>query len=95
MPAAIWWPGQRFPQVPATKLRLPQVCQSCIAECENKVAGLGKLRATALGWIMGVLWAGHGSWVTDHGCSERPQQERRIGRDSPSHVAGLDVSMVT
>lgn len=91
MPAAIWWPSQRFPQVPATQLRLPQVCHSRIAECENKVAGLGKLRATALGWINGGLWADHGSWITDHGCSERPRQEQRIGRDGPSHVAGLDV----
>lgn len=32
----------------------PRFARAELRDCENKVAGLGKLRATALGWIMGV-----------------------------------------
>lgn len=79
-----WWPGVSLRCLP-THLRLPQVLPKLHFELRNQsimVAGLGKLKATALGWIIRGcgpwnMTMDHGSWITDHGCSERPRQEQR------------------
>lgn len=89
-----------------TRMRLPQACQGCIADCENKVivADLRRLKPTAPVWIMGEsggrqAWAvEHEPWIMDSGSrvtgarSVRPQD--RDGPSSPSHAAGSGVLTV-
>lgn len=91
--------ARRFPQARACHPRpaspgLPDLH----GDCDSKAAGLGKLRATALGWIIRGLWAvEQGPWIMDHesrlfGASATGTEK---DRDGPSHAAGLDVLMVT
>lgn len=97
-----WWPGVSLRCLP-THLRLPQVLPKLHFELRNQsimVAGLGKLKATALWVDHSGLWAvehDHGSWIMNHG--SRVLGASATGtekdRDGPSHAAGLDVLMVT
>lgn len=90
--------ARRFPQVPAhPSAASPGSAKAAlgIAKSKYNVAGLGKLKATALGWIIRGcgpwnMTMDHGSWFTDHGCSERPRQEqRRTGTALATLLASL------
>lgn len=68
MPANRRWPALPPAGACPRSSGFPRPARASLRAARTKVAGLRRLRATALGWIMGDLWAvEHEPWIMDHG----------------------------